>query len=59
MAVAIYVPALQGIFETVPLPLSWLTGVALIGLLNIVLIEIAKWFFRNRQKLTISTAYAK
>ncbi len=49
MAVAIYAPGLQTIFKTVSLPLNWVVGVALIGLLNIGLIEIAKWFFRNRQ----------
>ena len=49
MAAAIYVPGLQTIFSTVALPINWVIGVALIGLLNIVLIEIAKQFFRNRQ----------
>ena len=49
MAVAIYVPGLQTIFKTVSLPLNWVMGVLLIGLLNIGLIEIAKWFFRSRQ----------
>ncbi|HEY0220769.1 MAG TPA: cation-translocating P-type ATPase C-terminal domain-containing protein, partial [Candidatus Paceibacterota bacterium] len=49
MAVAIYYPGLQGVFKTVSLPLNWVMGVVLIGLLNIVLIEIAKWFFRSRQ----------
>lgn len=49
MAVAIYVPWLQTIFDTVALPFIWVVGVVLIGLLNIVLIEIAKWFFRNKQ----------
>lgn len=49
MAVAIYYPGLQGVFDTVALPLHWLIGVVIIGILNIVLIEIAKWFFRSRQ----------
>ncbi|OGH88103.1 MAG: hypothetical protein A3J93_05635 [Candidatus Magasanikbacteria bacterium RIFOXYC2_FULL_42_28] len=49
MAVAIYLPGLQAVFNTVALPFSWVVGVALVGLLNIVLIEIAKWFFRSRQ----------
>ncbi|OGI90578.1 hypothetical protein A3A95_01670 [Candidatus Nomurabacteria bacterium RIFCSPLOWO2_01_FULL_39_18] len=49
MAAAIYYPGLQAIFYTVALPLPWVIGVAMIGVLNIVLIEGAKWFFRNRQ----------
>ncbi len=49
MALAIYLPGLQTVFNTVALPVIWVIGVALIGLLNIGLIEIAKWFFRSRQ----------
>ena len=49
MAVAIYYPGLQTVFNTVALPFSWIIGVILIGLFNIILIEIAKWFFRSRQ----------
>ncbi len=49
MAAAIYIPLLQTLFGTVALPFNWVIGVALIGLLNIVLIEVAKWFFRRRQ----------
>ena len=49
MAVAIYSPGLQSVFDTVALPFTWVIGVLLIGLLNIVLIEIAKWYFRSRQ----------
>ncbi len=37
-------PGLQSIFNTVALPLNWTIGVVAIGLLNIGLIEIAKWF---------------
>ena len=47
MALAIYLPFLQNIFGTVALPLVWVAGVVLIGLLNITLIEISKWFFRR------------
>ena len=50
MAVAIYFPGPQKVFNTVALPLNWVMGVVLIGLLNIALIEITKWFFRNRRK---------
>lgn len=51
MAAAIYYPGLQKVFNTVALPLNWLIGVLLIGLLNIAMIEIAKWFFRVKQKM--------
>ena len=52
MAAAIYVPGLQKVFDTVALPLAWVVGVAVIGLLNVVLIEMAKGFFRYRQKMS-------
>lgn len=52
MAAAVYHPGLQSLFGTVSLSLPWIIGVVLIGLLNIVLIEIAKGFFRSRQKLS-------
>lgn len=48
MVAAIYVPILQLLFGTVPLPLNWVIGVVLIGLLNVILIEVAKSFFRNK-----------
>lgn len=47
MAAAIYHPGLQAIFKTVSLPFGWVIGVAVVGLLNIVLIELAKNFFRK------------
>jgi len=45
MAAAIYIPALQTLFGTVSLPLLWVVGVILIGILNIFLIEIGKKSF--------------
>lgn len=48
MAAAIYIPVLQRLFGTVPLPLTWVLGVVLIGVMNIILIEIAKKFFRDK-----------
>lgn len=39
---AVYLPALQQVFETVPLPLGWVMGVAGVGFFNIILVEIAK-----------------
>ncbi len=47
MALAVYLPILQNIFDTVPLPLPWAIGVLLIGVLNIILIEISKYFFNK------------
>jgi len=47
MAAAIYIPGLQALFDTAALPVSWVFGIVLVGVLNIVLIEIAKWMFRR------------
>jgi len=49
MAAAIYIPSLQSLFGTVSLPPLWVLGVLLIGILNIILIELAKYFFRKRR----------
>jgi Ca2+-transporting ATPase len=48
MASAIYLPMLQTLFGTVSLPIQWVLGVMLIGILNIVLIEGAKQFYKNK-----------
>ena len=56
MSLAIYHPFFQGFFETVSLPFSWAMGVLLIGVINIVLIEIAKWFFRKSTSTNASSA---
>lgn len=48
MIFAIYVPALQNVFGTVSLPFQWVLGVVFVGILNIVLIEQVKKFFRNK-----------
>lgn len=48
MAAAIYIPILQTLFGTVSLPFYWVMGVIIIGLSNIILIEIAKKLFRNK-----------
>lgn len=42
MAAAIYIPGLQSLFGTVPLPLSWVVGVLFVGMFNIFIIEIVK-----------------
>lgn len=44
---AIYLPLLQKLFHTVPLPFSWISGVILFGMLNILIIESVKHFFVN------------
>ena len=54
MAGAIYVPALQRLFDTVPLPLPWVGGVVLVGLTAIALIELGKWIFRRRQLVALA-----
>jgi len=48
VAAAIYIPWLQQIFDTIPLPPVWLLGVAGVGLLNISLVEFGKLLFRKR-----------
>ena len=45
---AVYVPVLQDVFDTVPLPAPWLGAVFLVGLFNIAAVEAGKLFFRNR-----------
>ncbi|MDD4804847.1 MAG: HAD-IC family P-type ATPase [Candidatus Pacebacteria bacterium] len=47
MAIAIYVPIFQKLFDTVALSLNWVLGILLIGAINIFFIEIAKWVFRQ------------
>ena len=42
---AIYVPFLQPILQTTPLPLPWLAGVIVFSLINIVAIELGKLLF--------------
>ncbi|MCR4280995.1 MAG: HAD-IC family P-type ATPase [Candidatus Kaiserbacteria bacterium] len=50
MGAAVYVPFLQELFGTVSLPTPWLLGVVGVGVLNIVLIELGKWFFRRKRQ---------
>lgn len=57
MAAAIYLPLLQDLFGTVPLPLAWVAGVLVIGLFNIAMIEISKKFYvyrRSRRERQLS-----
>ena len=47
MASAVYLPVLQELFGTVALPLLWVLGVLLVGVVNIIFIEGAKHFYRR------------
>ena len=47
MAAAIYIPGLQVLLGTTALSFSWIVGVILVGILNIILVEITKKFFRK------------
>jgi len=49
MTAAIYVPFMQSLLKTTPLPFYWLLGVVLIGLLNILAVEFGKWIFRRKR----------
>ncbi len=55
MGAAIYVPFLQSLFGTVSLPLVWVLGVVVIGVLNIAAVELGKLFFRRRRHAIAST----
>lgn len=46
MALSIYLPVFQSLFGTVGLPVFWVMGVILVGLFNIIMIEVAKCFWR-------------
>lgn len=48
---AIYVPFLQSLLDTVALPIEWLVGVILVGLLSISLVEFAKWIFNQKKNI--------
>jgi Ca2+-transporting ATPase len=49
MAFSIYSPVLQKLFGTVPLSPVWVLGVFLVGAVNILFVEGAKNYFKNRQ----------
>ncbi|MEK7480165.1 MAG: HAD-IC family P-type ATPase [Patescibacteria group bacterium] len=48
MLLAIYFPPLQSVLGTVALPAVWLSGVVLVGLLNMTAVELGKALFRGR-----------
>ncbi|MDP2695662.1 MAG: HAD-IC family P-type ATPase [bacterium] len=50
MAIAIYVPFFQVLLDTVALPSNWLWGVAAVGLINILLVELGKWIYRSHDR---------
>lgn len=46
-ALGIYLPILQSLFQTVPLPFTWVLAVFSLGILNIAIIETGKFAFRK------------
>ena len=46
-ALGIYLPMLQSLFQTVPLPFTWILAVFGLGILNIAIIETGKFAFRK------------
>ncbi len=49
MGSAIYLPFLQSLFGTVSLPIGWLMGVVLVGMLNVAAVELGKYLFREKR----------
>ncbi len=47
MLLAVYMPLLQGVLDTVSLPFPWFLGVVAVGLFNVMLVELGKSFFRR------------
>lgn len=47
MLASVYLPFMQMVLKTVPLPPIWLAGVAAIGIFNIIMIEFGKWIYRK------------
>jgi Ca2+-transporting ATPase len=50
----IYLPAMNGIFDTAPLPILDLTGILLCALLIIPVVELRKWIMRKRASARMS-----
>lgn len=48
---AVYLPVGQRVLGTVPLPPLWLFGVAGMGILNILAVELGKWILRQRKEV--------
>lgn len=46
--IAIYIPYFQELFGTVSLPLSWMVGVVVVGVVNLLGVEFGKFLFRWR-----------
>jgi Ca2+-transporting ATPase len=49
MAAAVYLPPLQNLFGTVALSAPWVIAVIVFGIVNILLIEVTKLLFRERE----------
>ncbi len=50
MLLAIYFPPLQAVLDTVPLPAPWLAAVIFIGLLNVLGVELGKFYMNRRAR---------
>lgn len=50
IAGAVYLPWFQRILGTMSLPLLWIGGVVLVGLVNIIMIEIGKYLFARMRR---------
>ena len=50
---ALYLPVLNALLGTQPLPLSAWGIILVLGLINIILIETAKWYFINKDNLKL------
>lgn len=49
MIAAVYAPFFQKLFGTVSLPLNFLWVILAVGVLNILLIELGKWMYRDKE----------
>lgn len=45
--IAVYAPVMQKIMGTVPLPMPWVVGVVIAGIVNISIVELGKWGYNK------------
>ncbi len=55
IALTIYLPLFQKIFGTTALPFSWLIWVAVCIIVNVGIVEIAKWIYRSANRASRPT----
>src|SRR3989344_5389269 len=48
------IPFMRDLFKIAPMPMSWMWLVIFWGLLNILLVELAKWIFRHRMIVKVA-----